>query len=305
MSKLKGALFIINKFSGGGYRPEVEGRIIEQCKEFNIESTIEFTQSPGHATELAKSAVNQKLDYVFAVGGDGTVNEVAQGLIGSQVAMGILPKGSGNGLARHLGIPMSFRESLSIIPQHRAQMIDTLSINGKLSVNVSGIGFDGHVAGLFANKANRGIIGYAKLVLKEFISFQSFEAKIAVNGNSFQSKSFIIALANSSQFGNNARVAPQASVCDELMDVCFIQKVPIFQALGFAGKMFSGNLDHSRFVEIIKTNRISIDVDQSMAFHIDGEAMPAVDKFVVDLNPASLKVLVPQRSSRESKKYPI
>src|SRR5882762_3820594 len=205
MAKLKSALFVVNKFSGGDYRPDVEGLIIEQCKKLNIESTIEFTQSPGHATALAKTAVKQKLDFVFAVGGDGTVNEVAQGLLGSEVAMGILPKGSGNGLARHLRIPMSFKKSLEIIPLHRAQMIDTLSVNGKLSVNVSGIGFDGHVAGLFANKAKRGLVGYAKLVLKEFLDFKPFEANVRVNGKSFQSRSFIIALANSSQFGNNAR----------------------------------------------------------------------------------------------------
>jgi len=305
MSKLRTALFIINKFSGGGYRPEVEGRIIEKCEKLNIESTIEFTQSPGHATELARKAVDQKLDFVFAVGGDGTVNEVAQGLLSSEVTMGILPKGSGNGLARHLGIPMSFKKSLDIIFLHREQRIDTLSVNGKLSVNVSGIGFDGHVAGLFANKAKRGLIGYTKLVLKEFLSFKSFEAKIDMNGSSFNSRSFIIALANSSQFGNNARIAPQASVCDQLMDVCFIQKVPLSQALGFAGKMFSGNLDRSRYVEIIKTNRISIDLEQPMAYHIDGEAMAATDKFVVELKPASLKMLVPQASMGQSKKYPI
>jgi YegS/Rv2252/BmrU family lipid kinase len=281
----------------------VEGRIIEQCEKLNIESTIEFTQSPGHATELAKDAVNQKLDYVFAVGGDGTVNEVAQGLLGSQVAMGILPKGSGNGLARHLGLPMSFKKSLEIIPFHSEQMIDTLSVNGKLSVNVSGIGFDGHVAGLFANKAKRGLVGYAKLVLKEFMSFKSFEAKIGMNGNSFHSKSFIIALANSSQFGNNARISPQASVCDQLIDVCFIQKVPMSQVIGFAAKMFSGRFDRSRFVEIIRTNRVTIDIDQPIAYHIDGEAMDATDKFIVELKPASLKVLVPQNP--RSKKYPI
>src|SRR5262249_10876570 len=151
-----------------GYRPDVEGRIIEACEKLNIESIIEFTQSRGHATELAQRAVAEKLDFAFAVGGDGTVNEVAQGLVGSPVAMGILPKGSGNGLARHLGLPMTFKKSLDIIASHREQLIDTLWVNGKLSVNVSGIGFDGHVAGLFANKAKRGLVGYAKLVLKEF-----------------------------------------------------------------------------------------------------------------------------------------
>jgi YegS/Rv2252/BmrU family lipid kinase len=305
MVKLKSALFVVNKFSGGGYRPDVEGLIIEQCKKLNIESTIEFTQNPGHATELAKGAVDQKLDFVFAVGGDGTVNEVAQGLLGSQVTMGILPRGSGNGLARHLSIPMSFKKALEIIPLHRTQRIDTLSVNGKLSVNVSGIGFDGHVAGLFANKAKRGLVGYAKLVLKEFLSFKSFEAKIRMNGTSFQSKSFIIALANSSQFGNNARVAPQASVCDQLIDVCFIQKVPMLQAIGFARKMFSGRLDQSRFVEIIKTNQVTIELDESISYHIDGEAMAGTDKFIVELKPASLKILVPHVSIAQAKKYPI
>ncbi len=305
MPRLKTALFIINKFSGGGYRPDVEGRIIEQCEKLNIESTIEFTQSPGHATELAKSAVDQKLDYVFAVGGDGTVNEVALGLLGSEVSMGILPKGSGNGLARHLRLPMSFAKSLDIISLHREQMIDTLSVNGKLSVNVSGIGFDGHVAGLFANKANRGLIGYAKLVLKEFFSFKPFVANVKVNGKLFQTKSFIIALANSSQFGNNARVAPQASVCDKLMDLCFIQKVPVSQVIGFARKMFGGTLDRSRFIEIIKTDRVVIDLDHPMAYHIDGEAMAATNRFIVDIKPASLKMLVPQVSLEQSKKYPI
>ena len=118
-------------------------------------------------------------------------------------------------------------------------------------------------------------------------------------------RSFIIALANSSQFGNNARIAPHASVCDQLMDVCFIQKVPLSLALGFASKMFSGNLDRSRFVEIIKTRRITIDLGQSMAYHIDGEAMTATDKFVVELKPASIKMLVPKPPTGESKKYPI
>lgn len=293
MTSNKKSLFIINKFSGGGYRPEVEGRIIERCKELSIESTIEFTQSRGHATELAQLAVANKMDFVFAVGGDGTVNEVAQGLLGSTTAMGILPKGSGNGLARHLGLPMAFKKALTVLGNHKELMIDTMVINNKLSVNVSGIGFDGHVAGLFANKAKRGLTGYAKLVLKEFLTFKPFEASVELNGKTFNSKSFIIALANSSQFGNNARVAPKASVCDELIDVCFIKKVPLTEAAAFAGKMFTGTLHKSRFVEIVQSNKLLINLARPVAYHIDGEAMPATDKFSVEIKPASLKMLVP------------
>jgi diacylglycerol kinase (ATP) len=149
------------------------------------------------------------------------------------------------------------------------------------------------------------LVGYAKLVLKEFLDFQPFEANVQLNGKSFQSKFFIIALANSSQFGNNARVAPQASVCDQLMDVCFIQKVPMSQAVGFAGKMFTGSLDRSQFVEIIKTNRVSIDLNHPVAYHIDGEAMESTTRFFIELKPASLTVLVPQYSQNQFKKYPI
>jgi YegS/Rv2252/BmrU family lipid kinase len=293
----KSALFIVNKFSGGGYSPEVEGRIIEKCRSASIECRIEFTQSRGHATELAQWAVDQKMDFAFAVGGDGTVNEVAQGLVGSRVAMGILPKGSGNGLARHLTVPMDFKKSLTIISQHEEEMIDTVLINKKLSVNVSGIGFDGHVAAMFAGKAKRGLIGYTKLVLNEFRSFKPFDASVTLNGKTFDVKSFIIAVANSSQFGNNAKVAPQASVCDQLIDVSFIQKIPFAQAPAFAGKMFTGTLDRSRFVDIYKSDKVSIQLSEPVAFHIDGEAMPAAETFEAFIKPASLKVLLPTKSN--------
>ena len=293
----KSALFIVNKFSGGGYRPDVEGRIIEKCRGSNIECRIEFTQNRGHATELAQWAVEQKVDFAFAVGGDGTVNEVAQGLVGSNVAMGILPKGSGNGLARHLKMAMAFKKSLDIISHHEQEMIDTMLINGKLSVNVSGIGFDGHVAAMFAGKAKRGLVGYTKLVLSEFRNFKPFEASVTMNGKTFDTKSFIIAIANSSQFGNNARVAPQASVCDQLIDVSFIQKIPFTQAAGFAGKMFTGKLDRSRFVDIYKSQKLSIQLSRPVAFHIDGEAMPAAAIFDAAVKPASLKVLLPTKSN--------
>src|SRR5258706_2985045 len=302
----KSALFIVNKFSGGGYRPDVEGRIIEKCRGANIECRIEFTQSPGHATELAQWAVTQKMDFVFAVGGDGTVNEVAQGLVGSKVAMGILPKGSGNGLARHLQIPMDFKRSLDIISHHQVEIIDTMLINGKLSVNVSGIGFDGHVTSMFANKVKRGLVGYTKLVLNEFRKFKSFEANVKMNEKTFQTRSFIIAIANSSQFGNNAKVAPQASVCDQLIDVSFIQKIPVTQAAGFASKMFTGKLDRSRYVDIYRSQKLTIHLNEPIAFHIDGEALGAADTFEAMIKPASLKVLIPIKSANDRKgKYPM
>src|ERR1044071_9793738 len=293
MNESKKVFFIINRFSGTGYQDSIEGRIIDACAALNYSCTIEHTRQRGHATELAQTAVAEKFDLAFAVGGDGTVNEVAQGLIGSHVTMGILPKGSGNGLARHLGIPMKFSSALKLLKSSQVINMDTMSINGKLSVNVSGIGFDGHVAGMFGKNGKRGLAGYTKLVLKEFISYNEFEADVVLDGTPHQAHSFIIALANSSQFGNNARVAPLASVCDELIDVCFIRKVPFSHVVGFATKMFTGTLDRSSLVKIYKGKKISIVFPRPVAFHIDGEPQLPATEFDVHVDAGRLRMLVP------------
>lgn len=293
MNESKKVFFIINRFSGTGYRESLEGRMIDACAALNYGCTIEHTQARGHATELAQRAVAEKFDIAFAVGGDGTVNEVAQGLIGSNVAMGILPKGSGNGLARHLGIPMKFADALKLMTSSQIINMDTMSVNGKLSVNVSGIGFDGHVAGMFGKDGKRGLAGYTKLVLKEFVSYKEQKAKVTVDGTSQDTSSFIIALANSSQFGNNARVAPLASVCDELIDVCFIKKIPFSHVIGFATKMFTGMLDKSSLVQIKKGKKITIDFATPVAFHIDGEPQDPASQFNVEIDPGRLKMIVP------------
>jgi YegS/Rv2252/BmrU family lipid kinase len=290
--------FIINKFSGTGYQDSIEGRIIDACASLNYGCTIEFTRDKGHATELAQRAVAEKFDMAFAVGGDGTVNEVAQGLLDSSVSMGILPKGSGNGLARHLGVPMKFADALKLLSSSQVINMDTMSVNGKLSVNVSGIGFDGHVAGMFGKNGKRGLAGYTKLVMKEFMSYKELEAEVTLDGTTHQTSSFIIALANSSQFGNNAVVAPLASVCDELIDVCFIRKVPISRVVGFAAKMFSGTLDKSSLVDIRKGKNVTIKFPQPVAFHIDGEPQDPTRIFDVRIQPGRLKVIVPLRRKK-------
>jgi YegS/Rv2252/BmrU family lipid kinase len=293
MSENKKVFFIINKYSGTGYQDAIEGRIIDACAVQKYDCTIEFTRDRGHATELARRAVDEKFDMAFAVGGDGTVNEVAQGLTGSNVAMGILPKGSGNGLARHLGVPMKFASALNLITSTQTINMDTISINGKLSVNVSGIGFDGHIASLFGKNGKRGLTGYAKLVLREFMSYKEFAADVVLDGKSQHTSSFIIAIANSSQFGNNAMIAPLASVCDELIDICFIKKVPFTKAIGFATKMFSGTLDKSSLVEMKKAREISLSFAQPVSFHIDGEAQESAKDFQISIQPGRLRMLVP------------
>jgi diacylglycerol kinase family enzyme len=175
--------------------------------------------------------------------------------------------------------------------------MDTFRVNDKLSVNVSGIGFDGHVAGLFGKNGKRGLVTYGKLVLTEFQKFKEFGLTMTLDGKDYSKEAFIVAFANSSQFGNNAQVAPQASVCDQLIDVCVIKKVPISNAIGFAHKMFTGQIEKSSFVEILQAKKIRIHFPQAMPLHIDGEAVPPESDFNIEIFPASLHMIVPQGQS--------
>lgn len=296
MSEGKKVLFIINKFSGGRYSPDVEGKIIQACERARVEGRLEFTRARSHATELAREAARDgSFSFVAAVGGDGTVNEVANGLVHSSTPMGIVPKGSGNGLARHLGISMEISRALDTLFASQVIAMDTFLLNGRLSLNVSGIGFDGHVANLFGNDRKRGLRGYAKVTLNQFMKFDEFEASIVTGQRTSSRRSFIIAIANSSQYGNNARIAPAASVCDELLHVCFLKKVPPYR-LDFIYAFFAGKIEASSYCEIVETKEMLIHLPKPVAFHIDGEPGGVSDKFEIALQPHSLQMLVPPSS---------
>jgi diacylglycerol kinase (ATP) len=300
MDENKKVLFIINKYSGTKYEPGLEGKILNRCAELGLECTIEFTLGRGHATELARQAAqSKKYEVVFAVGGDGTVNEVAQGVLHSQQVMGILPRGSGNGLARHLGIPVNFANAIQYIGSTSCISMDSFLINNQLSVNVSGIGFDGHIAGLFGHNGKRGLLGYTKLVLKEFFNYSQFNVNLKIDGNSIKQDVFVIAIANSSQFGNNARIAPHASVCDGFLDLSLIRKPPVSQTVGFITKMFSGWLHQSAYAHIIKGKEISLSFGEPIAYHIDGEGKRPVSEFKIKILPASINMLVPANSTNK------
>jgi diacylglycerol kinase (ATP) len=223
------------------------------------------------------------------VGGDGTVNEVAKGLIHSPVQMGIIPRGSGNGLARHLGIPMNVSGALKSLAESNVIEMDTFLVNEHLSLNVSGIGFDGHIAGLFSQTKKRGLLGYVKLTLMEFIQFRNLRITLVADGRTYTRDAFILAIANSSQYGNNARIAPTASVCDQILNITLVKKIPFYR-MDFVYDLFARN---SRYCETLQANEISISLQTPMAYHVDGEPTGVSDKFSIKLIPASLKVLTP------------
>ena len=286
-------LFIVNKHAGTGYSSALEKKILEHCGKRGLGCTIEFTHGPGHGIALAKMAVEENMKMVFAVGGDGTVNEVAQGLVGSAVTLGILPKGSGNGLARHLKIPLSMEDALSMLDMDKTKHIDTIQVNGRLSINVSGIGFDGHVAGLFARDGKRGPLTYGKHVVGQFNKFKTFDCEVVVDGKVTKENLFSISFANSSQFGNNAYIAPSASLCDQLIDVCMVDKMNTWQGLRFVLKLFNKSLTPSKQVRLFQAREIQMSTNEEVPYHIDGEAAGTAVRFDIRINPSTLWVSLP------------
>lgn len=289
--------FIVNKYSGTHHKADFEALIAQVCKENGSEWTCAYTEAPAHACTLAAEAVVRGFSTVVAVGGDGTVNEVAQGLLHTPAAMGIIPKGSGNGLARHLGIPLRTVPAIRSLFTSSVIQMDTFRINGRLSLNVSGIGFDGYVAQLFGKEKTRGLQGYVRLALNEFVQYREFEAQIMMGNDLLRRSAFVIAIANSSQYGNNAKIAPAASVRDGLLNISILKKIPAYR-LDFIYSLFSGKIDQSPCCEALQVRNTRIQLDAPAAYHVDGEPAGTAASFNIEIIPASLNILAPRESFR-------
>ncbi|KAA5547440.1 diacylglycerol/lipid kinase family protein [Adhaeribacter rhizoryzae] len=287
--------FIINPVSGrtkGGV--DVPGLLNQLLDKERFEPEIVFTQYAGHATEIAREAAAEKIPIVCAVGGDGTVNEVARGLMGTQTALAILPKGSGNGLARHLGIPMNVSHAINILNQGQPSAIDTCTINNHPFFCTAGIGFDAHVSSVFAASTRRGLQTYVQMVLREFFNFKPQVAELALNGQKLKTSCFVVAFANASQYGNNAYIAPMADIRDGLVDVCLIRHLNLAKAIGISYGLITKQIATSPDAEYFKTQEILVKSEHAFKFHADGEYMGEATSFKVQIMPLTLHVIVPR-----------
>jgi diacylglycerol kinase (ATP) len=291
-------LFIINKVAGKGFLPTVEGKILDICEHYQAECTIEFTRSKGHATELAKEGIAKGFKKIVAIGGDGTLNEVAQALVHTEVTMGIVPKGSGNGLSRHLGIPLNFEKAVEAVFTGHPVLIDTFLLNDHLSINVSGVGFDGHVANLFGKDGKRGLLGYVKLTLQEFFKFDEYTGSLTIDGKTHSIRAFILAIANSAQYGNNARIAPLASVTDHKLHITLLSKVPLYSMLPFMLRFFGQRVYDSAYCQTYEGRAVQLFLEKSIAYHVDGEPTGSAKEFSIKVQPASLRMLVPNPAAK-------
>lgn len=287
----KKALFIINPISGGKKKDNVPGQIEKHLDKTLFEATIIFTTGVAHASKVATDAVG-KYDLVVAVGGDGTVNETASGLVGSGLTLGIIPCGSGNGLARFLGIPMGIEESIKTLNKFQVEAIDSAEANGHPFFNIAGMGFDAHIGQVFAGGKKRGFFSYVKSSLAEIINYKSHTYYLNIDGVNYTRKAFILSIANSSQYGNNAHISPKASVQDGALDVCIVKPFPLYRFPEMVLRMFTKTADSSGFVEIIKGQHIEVKRDEAGPMHLDGEPAKMEAKVDITIKPATLKVIV-------------
>lgn len=284
--------FIINPISGIGRQRTVEKLLDQLVDKTFFEYQIEYTQAPKHATVLAKQAVEKGFGIVVAVGGDGSVNEVAKGLIGTTSSLGILPAGSGNGLARHLGIPMDLKKSIRLLHQGSSKTIDSIQFNNHHFVNVAGVGFDAHIGWEFSRFGKRGLSSYLKVIFRELSSFKTQPFELIIDGQAIRKDAYLISFANGSQWGNNAYIAPLADISDGIMDVVIVKKFPLLMSFIMAYKLFNKKLNTFSSVEIIKAKHVLVKQQTTIA-HIDGEPVESGQQIEINVHPLSLKVVVP------------
>lgn len=286
--------FIFNPRSGHNAR---NPRLLHHTRDFisahRLDATLVATERPRHATELARRAVAEGCDVVVAVGGDGTMNEVGTALVGTAATLGLIPCGSGNGLGRHLGIPGPGRGAFRTLLQGRPRLIDTGTANGLPFFNAMGLGFDAEISDRFTRVTRRGFGAYVRTTLAVWRSFQPITVTVRTDTAQLESPAFIVAVANSDQYGNDCYIAPGARVDDGLFDLTIIKPVGLWAALPLAVRLFTGRLEGSPQVARLRAARFTIGRGAPGLIHTDGEVHPTFAMVEVALRPQSLRVLVP------------
>jgi YegS/Rv2252/BmrU family lipid kinase len=290
-SKIK-TLFIVNPFSGVG-RHRMVAQLVAKVLDADVfDYEVVYTEAAGHATKLSKAAVENGYQLIVAVGGDGTVNEVATPLIGSNVTLGLVPSGSGNGLARHLKIPRETEKAIAILNHQKKRLIDTVKVNDRVFVSIAGVGFDAYVARKFADKRRRGFFQYARIILLAYFKYPPGKYVLHLNGETITRSALFISFANSDQFGYNTSIAPQARIDDGLIDISIMRKAPAWKAPFLLILFFMKKIDRTSYVEMLKTNEVRVE-QKKRRINLDGETVKMGNQLHFEVMPLSLTVAVP------------
>nr|WKN36096.1 diacylglycerol kinase family lipid kinase [Tunicatimonas sp. TK19036] len=293
MSVKKKCVFVVNPISGLGRQKDLPDLIKLHLDTTKFEYEVVVTEYPGHATEIGEHYRSQA-DCLIAVGGDGTINETASALLGSDTALGIIPLGSGNGFARHLNISTNPVRAIKQLNESTVAPLDVGFMNDQPFFNVSGTGFDALISKKFADQARRGYATYIRCIWEELTSYQPRTYRYQLNDKSVEGDFFLVAFANTEQYGNNAIIAPQAQTNDGLLDVVFIRPFPTAYIVTFMLLVFTRQIHLSPYVEIHQTDKFVLKQLNDPLVHIDGEYVDMKDHTLnLSLRPNNLNVLRP------------
>ena len=291
MNREKKICFIINPVAGG----KRKGKFVEYLKNLNQEINspqIFYSSYPGHSFEIAESELNKGAEIIVAVGGDGTINEIARALTGSDCSLGIIPFGSGNGFARHFKIPLDYKKALGLIYSGKEILIDTARVNEKEFFCTSGIGFDAEIGHLFAHFKHRGFISYGISFLKAFKNYKSQNYKLIIDENTVLSDAFLVNIANISQFGSNFYIAPQASATDGFLNLVILKKFPKWKVIPLIFRSYFRTIHKSSYIEEKNIKKLTIQSgSMKKKIHIDGEPETLKGDLRYTIVPESLKLI--------------
>ena len=296
----KSIVFIINPISGTHSKDEIPALIETRLDHERYDYEIQLTGYAGHATEIARNCVARGIDAVVAVGGDGTVNEVARALTHSETALGIIPCGSGNGLARHLCIPMDAKKAIDIINACNIELFDYGVINDLPFFCTCGMGFDAFISLKFAEAGKRGPITYVENVLKEGLKYKPETYQVESDDGAHRYKAFLIACANASQYGNNAYIAPGATMKDGEMDVIIMEPFDALEAPQIAVDLFMKTLPNNSKIKTFRTRHLHIHREEPGAIHFDGDPIMTGTDVDVHIEPQGIHILTDPDMTEDS-----
>ena len=286
---MKKVLYLINPISGRKNKNKLPELIKKYSDKINPE--IRFTEYAGHAIEICKNE-HQNYDAIIAVGGDGSVNEIAQSLVHTNTTMGIIPSGSGNGFSNSLGIPENHKKAVQIINNYRTKKIDLVKINDKIFDNVAGIGFDALIAHKFAVAGKRGFISYLKIIIKQLRKYKGVDYKFVLDDDKIiENKSFFLLIANGNQWGNKAQISPSSQLDDGLLNIVILNNFPARAAVPLLIKLYSKKIENSKYIQTFTCKKIVIEKNGKIEAHIDGEPVFFEDKIEIEILPKSLNVI--------------
>lgn len=284
-------LFIVNPNAG----KKISGKLIETIrKEFpsSIHNDITIWKDRNHFQEILHSLQTGYYTDAVAVGGDGTVNQVAKSILNTNIALGIVPAGSGNGLARSLGISVKTEEAIKQIALGNYRTIDSGSVNGIPFFCTSGVGFDAHIGKLFASSTKRGLQSYVKITIREIFNYQPSHYKINIDGKEIERDAFLMTVANAGQYGNDFYIAPQALLNDGLFHLAILKPFPLLKGIGAVMKVLKKKANESALIETYTGKDIIVTRENPDSIHYDGEPDMQGKELIYKIHPNSLKVII-------------